>query len=361
MAAASKTIGPKGLPADRLRERNNWDLVRLILASMVVAYHSYVMTGLSAPTWYATIARGDLAVAGFFGLSGYMVTGSYDRARGIKAYFLSRLCRIYPAYVASIIVALTVGLSVSTLHDPMVLFGSSMRYLLANLSFMNTIQPTIPGAFESHIHQEVNTAWWTLKIEVAFYFALPIMMIFLKGKKGVMWAIFLYALGYAWSAGWNYFSDPEHRNFYARMARQLPGWTGYFVIGAIAYLGRKYLIKFRWPILFASACIVIIGVQTFDLIAPLAITTLVLSIGLIGPHVPVNRFGDVSFGIYVYHSPIIQLLIWSEIMRGAGISFFFMMTMGLLLPIAWLSWTFIEHPAMEWAKARNKAQRPAMI
>ncbi|MEI5687886.1 acyltransferase family protein [Sphingomonas kyungheensis] len=336
-------------------------MVRLILASMVVAYHSYVMTGLSAPAWYSTIARGDLAVAGFFGLSGYMVTGSYDRARDVKVYFLSRLCRIYPAYAASIMFALIIGLSVSTLREPMVLFVSSIRYLLANLSLMNTFQPTIPGAFEHNIHQEINTAWWTLKIEVAFYFILPGMLVLIRGRKGVIWAILIYMLGYAWSMGWNRFSDTNHINFYARMARQLPGWTGYFAVGASAYFSREHLMRFRWPIVFFSGYIVALGVQTFDLVAPLAITMLVLSVGLIGPHVPVNRFGDISFGIYVYHSPIIQLLIWSKMTGGVGILLFFALTMTLILPIAWLSWTFIERPAMEWAKARHKARRSAMV
>jgi len=356
MPAACKTIEPWRLAAaDRLRERNNWDLVRLTLASMVVAYHSYVMTGLPAPTWYTAIARGDLAVAGFFGLSGYMVAGSYDRAHGLKTYFLSRLCRIYPAYAVSVIFALIVGLLVSTLNEWTTLLGSSVRYLLANLLFMNTIQPTIPGAFENNIHQEINTAWWTLKIEVAFYFFLPALMAVIRGKAGKACTLILYVAGYAWIVGWNSLADPEHTNIYARIARQLPGWTGYFVVGASAYIYRDHLIRFRWPIVMVSSCVVIIGVQTFYLVAPLAITALVLSVGLIGPHIPVNRFGDISFGIYVYHSPIIQLLIWSGITQRIGILSVFGLTMALLIPVAWLSWTVIEYPAMRWAKARNRS------
>lgn len=361
MFAASKIIGSGALTADRLRERNNWDLVRLILASMVVAYHGYVMTGLPVPPWYATIARGDLAVAGFFGLSGYMVAGSYDRSHGIRSYFVSRLCRIYPAYIVSILFALVVGLSVTTLHEPVTLLVASARYLLANVSFMNTMQPTIPGAFDNHIHSEINTAWWTLKIEVAFYFSLPIMLLILKMRLGVFWAIAMYILGYAWSTGWNHFADPEHLNFYARMARQLPGWTGYFVVGASAYLKRELLVRFRWPIALISACVVAGGIQTFDLLAPLAITGLVLSAGLVGRHIPISRFGDISFGIYIYHSPIIQLLIWSGITQRVGILSVFGLTMGILVPIAWLSWTFIEHPAMRWAKIRHLSNRAATV
>lgn len=345
------------LASDRLRERNNWDVVRLLLATMVVAYHGFVMTGLPTPAWYSTIARGDLAVAGFFGLSGYMVAGSYDRARGLKSYFLSRFCRIYPAYAVSILFALAVGLFVTTSRDASELIGASGRYLLANLSFLNTAQPGIPGAFENHIHPEINTAWWTLKIEVAFYFALPILLLLLKGRAGLAWAVALYMLGYAWSAGWNLLADPDQSNFYARLARQLPGWTGYFVVGATAYLRRDLLVRYRWIIALLSAGVVLSGVHTFDALAPLAVTALVLSIGLIGPHVPISRFGDISFGIYVYHSPIIQLLIWSGVAQRVGILPFFLLTMAVLVPLAWASWTLIEHPAMRWAKSKRKRER----
>ncbi len=353
MTQAKDLAVPTVTGSDRLRGRNNWDLVRLILATMVVAYHSYVMTGLPAPDWYTTIARGDLAVAGFFGLSGYMVAGSYARSGDLPTYFLARFCRIYPAYAASIIFALAVGLSVSTSASTMQLVSASGRYLIANLTFLNNVQGTLPGAFEDHLHPEINTAWWTLKIEVAFYFALPIFFLLLRRRHGLLWAAGLYALGYGWSAGFNLFADPAQSNFYARMARQLPGWTGYFVVGVAAYHHRDVLDRYRWPIAGVAAAIVLSGVHQFDIAAPLAITLLVLSAGLIGHHVPINRFGDISFGIYVYHSPIIQLLIWAGFAQRAGLLLTFGMTMLALVPLAWLSWTLIEHPALRWAKLRR--------
>lgn len=359
-AGAPSASEPSGvLASDRLRERNNWDIVRLFMATIVVAYHGFVMTGLPTPAWYSAIARGDLAVAGFFGLSGYIVAGSYYRAHGLKSYFLSRFCRIYPAYAVSVLFALAVGLFVSTSRDAGELVWASGRYLLANLSFLNTIQSRIPGAFDTHLHPEINTAWWTLKIEVAFYVVLPLMLLLLKGRAGLGWAATLYAFGYAWSTGWSLLADPGQSNLYARMARQLPGWTGYFVVGATAYLYRDLLVRHRWIIAALSAFVVLWGAHTFDALAPLAITTLVLSIGLIGPHIPISRFGDLSFGIYIYHSPIIQLLIWFGVARQVGIVPFFLLSMVLLIPLAWASWTLIEHPAMRWTKSCQKPRQTA--
>lgn len=346
--------------SDQLRENNNWDVVRLVLATIVVAYHSYVMSGLSVPSWYSCIARGDMAVAGFFGLSGYMVAGSYDRAPNLKAYFLSRIARIYPAYAASVIFALIVGLSVTTERNIATLATASGRYLLANLSFINTFQQTIPGSFVNNIHQEINTAWWTLKIEVMFYFSLPILFKILNSRRGIFWAFGLYLAAFAWGSGWNFYSDPQQSNFYARMARQLPGWGGYFVVGALLYLHQAQLIRFRWLIAAASLAILTLGLNSFDLLAPLVVTSLVLSAGLIGPHIPVSRFGDISFGIYIYHAPIIQLLIWLGIAPQLGAIGTFLAVMAILTPLAWLSWVFIEQPAMNWAKAKQRLIRASI-
>ena len=53
---------------------NNFDFLRFLLAAIVVYYHSYFLLGLSGAH------LGSVAVLGFFGLSGFLVTQSWLRS-----------------------------------------------------------------------------------------------------------------------------------------------------------------------------------------------------------------------------------------------------------------------------------------
>src|SRR5689334_17139704 len=83
--------------------RNNLDLLRLLLACGVIYSHSFVVTGQSErePLRRWTnhhIGLGALCVFGFFLLSGFLITASWDRSRSTATYFWHRFLRIVPAF-----------------------------------------------------------------------------------------------------------------------------------------------------------------------------------------------------------------------------------------------------------------------
>ena len=86
------------------RPFDNFTLIRLGLALAVVVSHAFsVTTGEpgAEPLVRATgFSLGEHAVNGFFAVSGFLVTMSYDR-RGPRDYAVARLLRIVPAFVAA--------------------------------------------------------------------------------------------------------------------------------------------------------------------------------------------------------------------------------------------------------------------
>src|SRR5271166_4240282 len=92
---------------------NNIQLLRLLSAAGVIAFHSYALTGHISddPVFRATrdTNLGALGVRCFFVLSGLLVTQSWLRRPRLPAFAAARILRIYPALFAA--VALTIVLA----------------------------------------------------------------------------------------------------------------------------------------------------------------------------------------------------------------------------------------------------------
>ena len=60
-----------------IRDKNNFDSVRIGLALIVVFAHIGALTQLKEFGWFANVFDSDFAVKGFFAISGFLVTKSY--------------------------------------------------------------------------------------------------------------------------------------------------------------------------------------------------------------------------------------------------------------------------------------------
>jgi len=78
---------------------NNFNLLRLAFALMVVVYHVIVLPGV--PAWAGlegpTSLLAEIGVQGFFVLSGYLVFASLERSLSLRLYAEKRVRRLYPA------------------------------------------------------------------------------------------------------------------------------------------------------------------------------------------------------------------------------------------------------------------------
>lgn len=77
---------------------NNYTAVRLLLASLVLFSHSFALVGVEEPTIMGR-SLGNLAVHGFFAISGYLITGSFLNSASLWEFASKRALRIIPALV----------------------------------------------------------------------------------------------------------------------------------------------------------------------------------------------------------------------------------------------------------------------
>jgi len=336
----------KPLYGDRLRE-NNFDALRLIFASMVVLYHIGVLSQATSLAWSLRVSAA-FAVQAFFVVSGFLVTMSFENSSSIKSYISKRLRRIAPAYIA-VIFSAALGLSaISTL--PLGEYFANRefwRYVAFNLVLSNFSAPDLPGVFQSNYISAVNGSLWTIKIEVAFYCVVPAVVWATRraGPLKVLATIFIAST--IWKLGFNAAANATGLDIYEKLAKQLPGQMSFFAGGAWAYYrtrGGKSISG-----LVAAAGVIVYALSDgwfHDLSAPLAVTAVVYWAAVAGPRLPpAAKHGDFSYGVYLYHFPLIQAFIALGLFQWSPLTGW-MATVTFVVFCAVISWRFVESPSL---------------
>lgn len=329
---------------DRLRE-NNFDILRLIFASMVVLFHIGLLSGEPTLRWMHTYISSTFAVQAFFVVSGFLVTMSYERSRSVQAYARKRLMRILPPYVAVVLVA-AIGLSLLSRLSVGDYFVSAgfWRYVIRNLMFSNFEAPALPGVFVSNPESAVNGSLWTIKIELAFYCFVPLCMWCMRRLGGTRLLAAVFVLSIAWKLGFEVAASHTGNDLYVKLAKQLPGQLSFFIGGAYAYMrtqrgGRP---PSNWMAALAAVIYVITSGLAYSILAPLCVAVIVYWAAITLPVIPNPvRGGDYSYGIYLYHFPLAQVFIASGAFAasplGATVS-----VCAIAVALAYGSWHVLE-------------------
>lgn len=132
------------------RENNNFDLLRLVAACMVVVGHAHALVPDASDPDIVSRAlgfdyAGSLAVKFFFFLSGLVVTNSLIQKPALLRFLVARLFRIFPALIVCVlVVVVAVGPLLTTL-PARVYFSDSdtASYLTRNIGL--TLQWDLPS------------------------------------------------------------------------------------------------------------------------------------------------------------------------------------------------------------------------
>ena len=327
-----------------LSATNRFDLIRFLLAAGVFAYHAVALSAVKpgGPLELALADFAEVCIQGFFIVSGALVAGSLARASGLADYAGKRVRRLYPAYAVVLLIPAIVSLSLT--QD----VAGVLRYLTANLTFLNFLEPNLPGLFAANRFTEVNGALWTLKIEVMFYAVLPLILLVLTRLGRLWWAgiLALYLGAGAWAALVPLALEGQGG---LSLARQLPGQMAFFAMGIVLWKTEPQLRR-RWRALAVSGTILLAATLIHPALEPLRALALA---GLIagaafapGPPLSPARFGDISYGLYITHFPILQAMAAAGLVAALGLPAFLALAAVLVILASLALWHLVEKPAL---------------
>lgn len=239
--------------------------------------------------------------------------------------------------------------------------AGTIGYFLHNAS-MTPVTHFLPGVFLRNPDAgDVNGSLWTLPYEVFLYATLVVLGISggFRNRRMVLMLfcalLVIYQLGVASST--LHLASAEFDGLdgldLVRLAALFYGGTLLFMFGDRVALSRTW----AWcaVVLLAAAAVV-----AMPILAILALPYLIVYLGTRSSRLgrTVHRFGDPSYGIYIYAFPVQQTLILAA---GATANpwLIFAASLALVVPLGYLSWTLIERPASRWGAARVGARLAA--
>lgn len=312
----------------------------------VCLVHTSVLSGYQSLQWLSQNLSSSSAVKAFFVVSGFLILMSYERSTSLKSYFSKRIRRIYPAYFVVIMLSAFGLFLVSSKNFTDYFSIDWLRYLAANLSFLNYLQLTLPGVFDANRLNAVNGALWTLKIEVLFYLTVPLIALLCRRFSVLPVLLLFYGLSILYTAFFLRAAQHGDPLLNMEISRQLPGQLVYFMSGAFYYY---YFSLFEKRIHFflvgAVSVLLVNSIYPLPIVEPFAFSTIVVFLGLFGYVGHFGKHGDYSYGVYILHCPIIQLLLlvdWFQTRPGYFLAAVIVSTlMGAIILWHWVEKRFL--------------------
>lgn len=335
-------------------------------ALMVVFVHLWDLSGS-----YGLLFRfGFTGVDLFFVLSGFVFAPYFfGKPLSVRAFAIRRFFRIYPAFVLSLAVYMTLKWQA----------GHDLLFLTEHLTFTYLQSKAMAGYY--------NLPYWSLPSEVEFYILLPLLS-WMAGTR--RWGLaLLLALALAMRLWVGFMSDRGTENLFFILNHHLPGLLLEFLLGVLAWWLCRRPRAWAWRRVWMAAGLLgwlilsllfgLLGDSGVDAtwlrgqmswmaalcFALLVAGSLVRAPDSAIPVVQVDRRhptgpvvgswlaqwgGRLSYGVYLFHMAAWQMLMpWREALQGwpwghqwAALA----MTFGM----AWLCLRFCEDPLRRWGR-----------
>ncbi len=333
---------------------NNFHLVRMLAALLVLVSHSWPLTGTPADPFERVVgfSLGHLGVDVFFVVSGFLVTGSLFARDSLGAFVSARARRILPALAVSAFgVAFVLGPLVTTWPLARYLTAwDTWRYALQNsITWPFGVCWTLPGVFAGNpAGPAVNGALWSLPWELTMYAMLVGLGLLLRGARmngravgGLVTAIGVLAtIGF----GVNEVRGLTHR---FELVQGLRLTALFFTAGALKV--HEARVPMRGGLVWGALPVLgvtVLGPAAVRVLYPLALALVVLGFALVPGGVLrlYRRVGDYSYGLYLWQFPIQQCLVhaWPHL---SPVGLMLAATPPTLL-LAMLSWHLVEARAL---------------
>ncbi len=326
------------------RFQNNYDFLRIFAATCIIFYHSFALVGKQdqEPLVCLSHSRINFSFIGlsiFFCISGYLIAKSAFKSPTLANYLWKRLLRIQPLLIITCFFTIFFLGPIFTSLSLKEYFLNGQTYsYFRNILPVFGIQFTLPGVFVHGLADKgVNGSLWTLIVEERMYLLMTVVFLYRKDKS--FYFIFLIVL-------LNLFYLVNRYFFYGEM---LPYFSNVAFFYALLFLNSAalYLLNFRFKknislTIICSLIIFLAGIlfPKMDILYFIALPLLINAVAKIkGKTNYAGKYGDFTYGTYVFSFPVQQILIQEGIVNPYLI---FLLTFCTVLPLAVLSWNLIE-------------------
>ena len=308
----------QNIKSPTVRAANNFDIIRILFAWLVIISHAYILSGSKQCDWICEATNHYInfsyfGVKGFITISGFLIIKSLERSPNPIDYLWKRVIRIYPGLI--IVLGLTIGMAYLIYQPGNGYFNfktEAANYFFNNLSLYHN-QWRIHGVFDNNPNTAINGSLWTMGFE--FFFYLVLLLLFpIRAYKNIVTLFLLIGIGVLLYGNLYHINDLRAVDFKLR-------------IDFIFELGVFFLIGSFWAMvdwrslkydlyLFIAACIwmcIVIGVKMNPIWLSLAWPFIVLYVGQKTSPIAAwihRNLEDPSYGIYLYAFPVQQILIY---------------------------------------------------
>lgn len=342
--------------------KNNFGMVRLICAVMVIAGHMYGLTGQGAPMILWGPIHG-FGVAGFFVIGGYLITKSWIRRPVFREYIVKRVFRIFPPLIVCVLLTVFVIGPLMTSLSAKEYFCNPLtwKYMLNCVLYINHL---LPGVFENNIASSaVNGSLWCLPVEFLTYLVIPV-YIGIGTRLSEKWrkwyyggcTLFIITARVVWDTwlhgGNGIFGETNYYvqviiDSFSAVLRIVP----YFFVGSLLASCRleKYLnAQAAIVVIFISSILAYLSGPLYYVGEYLFIPYVILSFALADSPIfaGINK-RDISYGMFLSGHVIQQILIHIVVKKGYAVNVWLLMllSIGFSVAMGFLVERFIEKPA----------------
>lgn len=345
--------------AGRIARAGSFDHMRLLFGFAVIVTHSIrfmegrgyldpmdLLFGVKS-TWIYGL--GDLAVDGFFALSGFLISMSWARSPSLGLFLRNRVLRIYPGFAVSSLLCVLV---VAPIAAP------SVAAFLGELSIWRTIghivrlKPPEATVFVGTPHPTLNTSMWSISHEFRCYLLVAAVGLAVPFRmRRWFWAGLLAACVAVFGSGWQMPEFPLRDTILGGGSDEAR-LVGCFASGALLFHLMPWYRRIRWALAPVSAALLVclFNEATLPFAIPLLLAPFFILVGLWalpGRILPRMRV-DLSYGVYLYAWPIQKLIL--HVRPDVGLAVHVLLTALLACLAAWGSWTFVEKPMLRFKR-----------
>ena len=346
--------------------RNGFGLLRLVLASSVILQHSLALTGHIDDTfigWWHPASIGDLAVGGFFAVSGYLLFASAQR-HPTRQYLSLRAHRLFPGYWASLVAVAFVAAPLAALLGAgtykLVGSNSAISYVGLN-STLVVLQHGIGDLLATNPWPTaLNGSLWSLAPEFCCYLILLVTVV-LARRSRVRVEIWLGAVLVGCFLVMSLARVALHSGIGDALGLLAGLGLSFFTGSLIQHRGWLTTPSRRTTTLAILALAVVVAVGLWAPFGPIVLAVALVSVGRhvrSGWAARVDERRDLSYGVYLYHFPVIQLLVAAGVVPltvSGALTVLAPVTFLLVLPLATASWYLVEKPAQDRARRLRRA------